>query len=336
MINLSTKYMGLTLKSPLVASAGPLSYHLDDIKKMEDAGISAVVLYSLFEEQIEKENQELHHHLNYGTHSFAEAITYFPDPGDFESGPEEYLDYIHKVKQAVNIPIIASLNGYTSGGWTNFAKLIQDAGADGLELNLYNVPTNPNITGIELEEDFAETFWQVQRNVTLPIALKLSPFFSNLTNCAKKFSDMGANALVLFNRFYQPDFDLEHLEVKSHVQLSTPHDLRLSLRWIALLYSQVNSDLAGTGGVHRAEDVLKLLMAGANVSMLCSVLIREGIKKITVIEKDLIDWMDKHEYESVAQMIGSMSAAKYHTPFEYERAQYIKALHSVHIHHDRK
>ncbi|MBP9162055.1 MAG: dihydroorotate dehydrogenase-like protein [Leptospiraceae bacterium] len=335
MINLSTKYMGLNLRTPLVASAGPLSYHLDDIKKMEDAGISAVVLYSLFEEQIEKENQELHHHLSYGTHSFAEAITYFPEAGDFESGPEQYLEYIRKVKQSVSIPIIGSLNGYTSGGWTNFAKLIQEAGADGIELNLYNVPTDANVTGKELEEDFAETLWQVRKTVSIPIALKLSPYFSNLMNCAKKFANMGANALVLFNRFYQPDFDLEHLEVKSHVQLSTPNDLRISLRWIALLYTKVHADLAGTGGVHRAEDMLKLLMAGANVGMLCSVLIREGIKKISVIEKDMIAWMEKHEYESVTQMLGSMSAAKYHTPFEYERAQYIKALHSVHVHAEK-
>jgi len=333
MISLSTKYMGLNLRTPLVASAGPLSYHLDDIKRMEDAGISAIVLYSLFEEQIEKENLELHHHLNYGTHSYAEALTYFPDPGDFESGPEGYLEHIRKAKEAVNIPIIASLNGYTSGGWTGFAKLMEQAGADGLELNLYNVPTDANVTGKEIEEDFAETLWQVRKSVSLPIALKISPYFSNLMNCAKKFANMGANALVLFNRFYQPDFDLEHLEVKPHIHLSTPHELRLSLRWIALLHGRISSDLAGTGGVHRGEDVLKLLLAGAHTAMLCSVLIREGIGKISIIEKDMLSWLEKHEYESVTQLIGSMSAEKYHTPFDYERAQYIKSLHSVHIHH---
>lgn len=333
MVDLSTKYMGLNLRTPLVASAGPISYHLDDIKKMEDAGISAVVLYSLFEEQIERENMELHHHLNHGTHSFAEALTYFPDPGDFESGPDEYLEHIRKAKQSVKIPIIASLNGYTAGGWTKFAEQMEQAGADGLELNLYFVPTDMNVTGKDLEEDFAETLWQVRKTVSIPIALKLSPYFSNLMNCAQKFSNMGADALVLFNRFYQPDFDLEHLEVKPHVHLSTPHELRLSLRWIALLHSRVKADLAGTGGVHRAEDVLKLLLAGAHSAMLCSVLIREGFGKIKTIENEMLHWLETHEYESVRQMIGSMSAVKYHSPFDYERVQYIKSLHSFHIHH---
>lgn len=333
MVDISTSYMGMKLRSPLVASAGPLSYEIDDIKRMEDAGIAAVVLYSLFEEQIEKEHQELHHHLNYGTNSYAEALTYFPEPGDFEAGPEQYLEHIRRAKKAVKIPIIASLNGYTDGGWTHFARLMEDAGADAIELNLYNVPTDPNITGKEIEEDYAETLWDVRKSVKIPLALKVSPYFSNLSNSAKKFADMGADALVLFNRFYQPDFDLEHLEVKPHVNLSTPAELRLTLRWIALLYGRVKSNLAGTGGVHRATDAIKLLMAGANITMLCSVLIKEGIHKISEIEKDMIAWMQERGYESVTEMIGSMSAEKYHTPFEFERAQYMKALHSVHIHH---
>lgn len=332
MIDLSTNYMGMKLKNPLVNSAGPLSYDLDDIKKMEDAGISAVVLYSLFEEQIEKEHQELHHHLNYGTHSFAEAITYFPNPGDFESGPDEYLEHIRKAKHSVDIPIIASLNGYTDGGWTEFARLMEEAGADGIELNLYNVPTDPNVSSKDIEEDYSQTIRSVRDAVKIPLAVKLSPYFTSISYSAKQYSELGVDALVLFNRFYQPDFDLEHLEVKPHVNLSTSQELRLSIRWIAILYSQIKADFAGTGGVHRATDVLKLMMAGANIAMLCSVLIKEGISKISHLEKEILQWMEEHEYSSIAEMRGSMSAAKYHTPFEFERSQYMKALHSVHIH----
>ncbi len=331
MIDLSTTYMGLKLRTPLVASAGPLSYEIEDIKRMEDAGISAVVLYSLFEEQIEKDHEELHHHLNYGTNSFAEALTYFPEPGDFESGPEEYLEHIRRAKKSVDIPVIASLNGYTDGGWTHFAKLMEEAGADAIELNLYNVPTNPDITGKEIEDDYVDTLIDVKKSVKIPIALKISPYFSNISNSAKRFAENGADSLVLFNRFYQPDFDLEQLEVKPHVNLSTPHELRLSLRWIALLYSRIKTDLAGTGGVHRAIDAIKLMMAGANISMLCSVLIKGGIGKISEIEKDMHIWLEEHEYESISEMRGSMSAEKYHTPFEFERSQYMKALHSVHF-----
>ncbi|MCP5501836.1 MAG: dihydroorotate dehydrogenase-like protein [Leptospiraceae bacterium] len=332
-MDLSTNYLGFKLRTPLVASASPLSYEIDDIKKMEDAGLSAVVLYSLFEEQLNQESHELHHHLTHGTESYAEALTYFPEPEDFEVGPEAYLEHIRRAKEAVKIPIIASLNGNTPGGWTGFAKLIQEAGADAIELNLYDVPTDMNMSGREIEEDYAETLWGVKKAVDIPVALKLSPYFSNLSNCAKRFDDMGADALVLFNRFYQPDIDLEHLEIKPHILLSTPHALRLPLRWIALLYGNIKCNLAGTSGIHKSADVIKLMMAGADVAMLCSVLIRDGIEQAKVIEEGILHWMEEHEYESIKQMQGSMSQMKYHTPYEFERAQYMKALHSVHLHH---
>lgn len=332
-MDLRTEYLGLKLKNPLVASASPLSYELDDMKLMEDNGISAIVLYSLFEEQLIQQRFDLHHHLTFGTNSFAEALTYFPEPDNFETGPEGYLEHIRKAKQSLSVPIIASINGNTPGGWTGFAKLMEEAGADAIELNIYNVPTDPYQSPSEIEESYYEILREVKAVVKIPVALKLSPFFSNLAYTARKFDELGANALVLFNRFYQPDFDLEHLEVKPHILLSTPHALRLPLRWIALLYGKIRADLAVTSGIHKSTDVIKTMMAGAKVAMLASVLIRDGAEQIKVIEEGLVQWMQEHEYESIQQMQGSMSQLKCNNPQEFERAQYMKALHSVHIHH---
>jgi len=299
---------------------------VDSIKQMEDAGASAVVLYSLFEEQLRMEAQDLHFHTTFGTESFAEALTYFPEPEEYRMGPEEYLEHIRKAKEAVDIPIIASLNGSTIGGWTEFARKMQQAGADALELNIYYIPTDVNLNGTEVEKTYVDILQNVKSVVSIPVSVKLSPFFSNIANMSKKLADAGADGLVLFNRFYQPDIDLEELEITPHVILSTPHALRLPLRWIAILYGRINADLAATSGIHSAKDVIKMLMAGAKVTQMCSALLRNGIGHIRRVEQDLTKWLLEYEYESVQQMQGSMSQIHCEDPTGYERAQYMKAL----------
>jgi dihydroorotate dehydrogenase (fumarate) len=325
-MDLTANYLGLKLRSPLVVSASPLSEDVDNIKRMEDAGAAAVVLYSLFEEQLRQDRLELHQNLQQGTESFAEALTYFPDAGEYRLGPEEYLKHIAAAKKATRIPIIASLNGSSAGGWTDYAKQIQQAGADALELNIYYIPTDMNLTGTEVEMTYLDILKSVKSNVTIPVAVKLSPFFSNFANMAKRLDQAGANGLVLFNRFYQPDIELETLEVKPNILLSTPMAMRLPLRWIALLHGRVNASLAATSGIHRASDALKMLMAGADVTMLCSTLLRHGIPQIAAIERDLIAWLTEHEYESVSQLKGSLSQKNCPEPAAFERAQYMKAI----------
>lgn len=325
-MDLTTTYMGLTLRSPLVPSASPLSEDIDNIKRMEDAGAAAVVMHSLFEEQLRQERYELHHHLTHGTESFPEALTYFPEPHSFRVGPEEYLNHIQRAKEKINIPLIASLNGSSVGGWTNYASQIQQAGADGLELNLYYVPTDMEVTGEQLEQMDVDILKAVKSVVTIPVAVKLSPYFTNMANMAKRFDNAGADALVLFNRFYQPDIHLKTLEVEPNVLLSTPQAMRLPLRWIAILYGRINASLAATSGIHKGQDALKLLMAGANVTMLCSVLLRHGIDQIRTIEQEMRAWMVEHEYESVRQMQGSMSQQNCPDKSAFERAQYMRSL----------
>jgi dihydroorotate dehydrogenase (fumarate) len=325
-MDLTTKYLGLKLRSPLVVSASPMSEDIDNLKRMEDAGAAAVVLYSLFEEQLRQDRAELVHNLEQGTESFAEALSYFPEPDDFRLGPEEYLKHVAAAKKATRIPIIASLNGSSEGGWTDYAKKIQQAGADALELNIYYIPTDMNLTGTEVEMNYLDILKAVKAHVTIPVAVKLSPFFSNFANMAKRLDQAGANGLVLFNRFYQPDIELESLEVKPNILLSTPMAMRLPLRWIALLYGRVQASLAATSGIHRGSDVLKMLMAGADVTMLCSTIIRHGIPQIAIIERDLTAWLTEHEYESVSQLRGSLSQKKCAEPAAFERAQYMKAL----------
>jgi dihydroorotate dehydrogenase (fumarate) len=321
--------LNLQLRTPLVVSAcGPLSEDVGNIKRLEDAGASAVVLYSLFEEQLRLETQELNHHLTAGTESFPEALTYFPEPDQFNLGPEEYLKHIHDAKEAVDIPIIASLNGTTVGGWTDFARQIQLAGADALELNIYYIPTSLNLSGAEVEQTYVDIVQAVRAAVTIPVAVKLSPFFSNAANIAKRLDDAGANGLVLFNRFYQPDIDLEELAVKPSIILSTPQAMRLPMRWIAILFGRINADLAATSGIHTAGDVAKMLMAGADVTMLCSVLLAKGIGQIGAIERELSQWLEEHWYDSVHQMKGSMSQMRCPDPSSFERAQYMRALTS--------
>jgi dihydroorotate dehydrogenase (fumarate) len=327
-MDLTTTYMGMTLRTPLVPSASPLSEDIDSIKRMEDAGAAAVVLYSLFEEQIIAQRHDLHHHLTHGTESFAEALTYFPEPPVFNLGPEGYLEHIRQAKAAVDIPIIASLNGDSIGGWTDYATQMQQAGADALELNVYYIPTDTELTGEQVEATYLDILTAVKAVVSIPVAMKLSPFFSNMAHMARCLDRAGADALVLFNRFYQPDIDLEALEVVPHVLLSTPQDLRLPMRWIAILYHHLQADLAATSGIHTAEDVIKMLMVGARITMMCSALLQHGIDHLRSVEQQLREWMERYEYASVEQMQGSMSQQYCPDPSAFERAQYMRALQS--------
>lgn len=325
-MDLTTTYLGLKLRSPLVPSASPLTRELDDVKRAEDAGAGAVVLPSVFEEQLSRESEELDVALTQGTESFAEATSYFPQVSEFRLGPEDYLDHIREVKSAVKLPIIASLNGTSVGGWTEYARKIQDAGADALELNIYYIPTDPDLTSVDVEKTYVDSLKAVKEVVKIPVAVKLSPFFSSLANMAGQLDSAGADGLVLFNRFYQPDIDLENLEIEHSLLLSTPQARRLPLRWIALLHGRIQGSLAGTSGIHTAYDVLKVLMAGADVTMLCSVLLRKGIAHISAIEKDMLHWMEEHEYESVEQMKGSLSQKNCPDPSAFERAQYMRVI----------
>jgi dihydroorotate dehydrogenase (fumarate) len=305
-----------------------LSIEVDNLKQMEDVGAGAVVLESLFEEQLRADRAELAERMEQGTESFAEALTYFPEPSEFKLGPETYLEHIAAAKRAIKIPVIASLNGSTLGGWTDYARQIQGAGADALELNIYAIPTDPDTTAAEVEDTYVRIVQAVKAQVSIPVAVKLSPFFTNFANVAKRLDEAGADALVLFNRFYQPDIDLQNLEVVPNILLSTPMAMRLPLRWIAILYGRVKADLAATSGVHRATDALKMLMAGAAVTTLASALLRHGIKHLATVESEMRQWMEEHEYESVAQMRGSMSQRNCPDPSSFERAQYMKAISS--------
>ena len=325
-MDLSTKYLGMTLKSPLIASASPLSEDINNIRKMEDAGIAAVVLYSLFEEQIRLEQEEYNFMTSQGTEAFAESLSYFPDVHDYKLGPELYLEHISNAKAAVDIPVIASLNGSTLGGWTSYAKEIENAGADALELNIYYIPTDMDLTGVEVEKQYLEIVKTVKSAVNIPVALKLSPFFSNFSNMAKKFDEVGVDALVLFNRFYQPDIDLDVYEVTPNLLLSQSSAMRLPMRWIAILKDRIKADLAATSGIHTGTDVIKMLMVGANATMLCSSLLKHGINHVRNIEDHMKEWMHEREYESVTQLQGSMSQKKTADPTSFERAQYMKAL----------
>lgn len=325
-MDIATKYLGMKLKSPLVVSASPLSENIDTIKQMEENGASAVVLYSLFEEQLTVDEQELHYHTTSGTDSFAEALSYFPEPDEYKLGPEEYLDHITKAKASVDIPIIASLNGYSKGGWVEYASKMEQAGANALELNIYYIPADPDLTGESVEQEYIDIVKAVKAQVKIPVAVKLSPYFSNMANMATKLATAGADGLVLFNRFYQPDIDLDQLEVTPNVKLSRSYDLRLPMRWIAILYNKIKMDFAATSGIHTGMDVIKMMMVGANVTMLNSVLLRQGVGMIGTIERQMNEWMDENEYESVSQMQGSMSQQNLADPAAYERAQYMKAL----------
>jgi dihydroorotate dehydrogenase (fumarate) len=328
MPDLATRYLGLSLKSPLVASPSPLCEEIANIRRMEDAGAGAVVLHSLFEEQIDLESHHLDRYLSHGTESYAESLTYFPDMAAYRLGPDAYLEHVRRAKAAVDIPIIGSLNGVSTGGWTSYARKIEQAGADALELNVAFIPTNPAMTGAEVEQLCVDLVRDVKRAVTIPVAVKLGHMFSALANLARRLDEAGANALVLFNRFYLPDFDLETLDVVPRLTLSRPMELLVRLHWVAILYGHLRADLAVTGGVESAAEVLKAMMAGARVAMTTSALLRHGIEHLATVKAGLIAWMESHDYTSIAQMQGSMSYRSVVEPAAFERANYMKTLGS--------
>jgi len=328
MIDLTTSYLGLTLKNPIVASASPLSESLDKIKHLEDSGIAAVVLPSLFEEQLALESEMLHEDLSRGAHSSAETPTYLPDLMMYNLGPDGYLELIRKAKASVAVPIIGSLNGVSQGGWIRYAREMEQAGADAIELNIYSIVTDPERTAERVEQDYIELLRAVKQSVRIPVAVKLSPFFSAPANMAKRLDDAGADALVLFNRFYQPDFDLDALEVVPSLTLSRPQEILLRLHWTAIIFGHVRADLALTGGVHSAYDVLKAMMAGARVAMMTSALLEDGIAHLRIVLSELASWMEEHEYESIRQMCGSMSYRNAPNPSAFQRSNYMRVLSS--------
>ncbi len=330
---LATRYLGLDLRSPLVVGAcAPLTEDLAHLRHLEDAGAAAIVLHSLFEEQLQADRSALDYHLAQGTESYPEALTYAPDPSLFHISTAGYLNHIQQAKAMVDIPIIASLNGSTPGGWTDYAKDIEAAGADALELNIYAVPTDPNQAAAQIEQAYVDIVFAVTHSVNIPVAVKLSPYFTNLAHLAHRLALAGVDGLVLFNRFYQPDIDLETLEVSSHVLLSTPQDLRLPLRWVAILSGTLPVDFAATGGIHQAEDAIKVLMAGANVTMMVSALLRHGIDHLRTVEQGLQAWLQDHEYASIQQLQGSISQINCPNPQAFERAQYIKSIQTYQAH----
>ncbi len=328
MVDLSTTYLGLKLRNPVVAASSPLTQKVETAQALEEAGVAAIIMHSLFEEQIIRESLKLHEDLMRGAEAFAEALHYLPTYGQYSVGPEVYLDTLRKIKKAVTIPVFGSLNGVSSGGWIEYAQRIQDAGADALELNIYYLATDPNLTSSELEDRYISLVSDIRERVTIPLAVKISPFFTALPNFAKRLAEAGADGLVLFNRFYQPDFDLEALEVRPNLVLSTSHEMRLPLRWIAILYGRVPLDFALTGGVHSGEDVIKAMMAGASVTTIASEFLQRGVERATGILQEMSAWMEEKEYQSVSQMKGSMSQKAVAEPAAFERANYMVVLSS--------
>jgi len=328
MIDLSTTYLGLKLKNPLVIAPSPLCEDLGNIRRAEDSGAGAIVLHSLFEEQIAVETEQLDKFLDSGAESFAESLTYLPDMTSYNLGPDAYLEHLRRAKQAVKIPIIASLNGISSGGWTDYAKYMEEAGADALELNVYYIATRSAMSSAAVEQTYYDLVRQVKASVKIPVAVKIGPYFSSMAQVAQELENAGADGMVMFNRFYQPDFDLEALEVKPNLHLSQAYELLLRLNWVAILYGQVKLDMAITGGVHTAIEVLKSMMAGAKVVMMASALLKHGVEHVQTMKTDLLGWMEKHEYTSIAEMQGSLSRKAVADPTAFERANYMKVISS--------
>ncbi len=328
MIDLSTQYLGLKLRNPLVVSASPLCKDITNLRHMEDCGASAIVLHSLFEEQINLESNELDRFLWDGSELGAESTSIFPDLGEYNIGPHGYLEHIRQAKQSVSIPVIASLNGVSRGGWVSYAREMQQAGADAIELNVYFIPAEPGATSEDIEKLYLDLVSEIRQTVTIPVAVKVGPYFSAFANMAQRLEAAGANGLVLFNRFYQPDFDLDALEVKPVVTLSNSSELLLRLHWTAMLHGQIHADIAITGGVHTAEDVVKSMMAGAKVTMLASALLQNGIGYLRPLRNQLEAWLERKEYESIEQMQGSMSQKNVPNPKAFQRSNYMRVLSS--------
>jgi dihydroorotate dehydrogenase (fumarate) len=327
-MNLTTSYLGFALKNPIVASSSPLWDSTSNIRAVEDSGVSAVVLPSIFEEQLQMEGEYLDRDLTRGIESFGEALSYFPVLGDYNLGPDGYLELIRKAKSAVSIPIIASLNGTSRGGWIRYARDAQEAGCDAIELNLYSLVTDPMRTSVQVENDYCELVRELKSSLRIPVAVKLSHFLTAPANLARRLDVAGTNALVLFNRFYQPDFDIEQLEVIPRLALSQSQELLLRLHWVAIIYGRVQSDLAITGGVHTAEDVIKSMMAGAKVAMMTSALLHKGVRHSSSVLADLVRWMEEHEYDSIQQMRGCLSYRSAPNPAVFERVNYMRTLSS--------
>jgi dihydroorotate dehydrogenase (fumarate) len=330
-MDLSTTYLGLRLSGPFMPGASPMADQLDWVKRLEDAGASAIVLRSLFEEQITREQEGLIHHMQVTEGGNAEALSYFPRPDDFVFGPEQYLEQIRKVKQAVRVPVIGSLNGTTAEGWLDYARKIEQAGADGLELNVYFLATDPAISGDVVDRRVSNVLRAVKKVVTIPVAVKLSPFFSSFSHFAAALDEGGANGLVLFNRFYQPDIDIETLEAVPSLHLSDSWELPLRLRWLAILSGHLHASLAVSGGVHTVPDAVKAIMAGADAVQLVSALIQHGPEYLGTLQKGLSAWMEEHEYESIGQMRGSMNLERCPDPGAFERANYMRVLQSIRV-----
>jgi dihydroorotate dehydrogenase (fumarate) len=331
MADLSTTYMGLELKSPLVASASPLSEELGKIRRLEDAGASAIVMYSLFEEQLTAGGGGHAGDVEQppaGSHNGQPSLDYFPQSTQYAKTPEAYLEHLRTAREAVAIPIIGSLNCSSTGGWVEYARQIEQAGADALELNIYHVPTDISLTGAQIERTMIEIVEEVRDEVTIPLAVKLSPYLSNIANIAWRLERAGADGLVLFNRFYQPDINLESMAVSPRITRSTQSDMRLPMRWIAILSGKVHLDMAASGGIQEGYDVAKMMLVGASATMLCSVLLRRGIEYLTSLEQDFRRWMDEHGFESVLDMQGKLSQQSVVDPEAFERAQYIRTLQS--------
>jgi len=326
MSDLSTTYMGLDLDNPIVPSASPLSRDLDGIKQMEDAGAGAIVLYSLFEEQIDQEADFLDHMIEDVKYRYAEMIDLFPPQEQYRRDEVDYLDLIREAKEAVDIPIIPSLNGYSLGGWLRYANLFEEAGADGIELNVYYLPTSHRLTGAQVEAMYFDIIREVKQQISIPMAVKMNPFFSSIPHVATLLDRAGADALVMFNRFYQSDLDIEELEAVRHLHLSSSEEMLLPLRWIAILYGHLDASMALTTGVHTVEDVVKAIMAGADIANVCSVLLKEGIGKLSELTGGLAEWMDAHEYDNIPQMRGVLSHERSPNPSAFERANYVQIV----------
>lgn len=325
-VDLRTRYLGLELANPVVPSASTLSSRIDTLKRLQDAGAAAIVFQSLFEEQIEHEEIQIHRVMEQGTESFAEALSYLPEMEEYNTGPDEYLRHVEASKEELDIPVIGSLNGSSEGGWLRYAKLIEDAGADALELNVYYIAANPDESGALVEARYLDLVSSVRASVSIPVAVKIGPFFSSVSNMARRLVEAGADGLVLFNRFMQPDIDLERLDVDPTLHLSNPEEVLLPLRWIGILHGRVDASLAATTGVHGAEEAVKLILAGADVTMMASALFRSGPEHVTTVIEGIRSWLDEHEYGSVEQAKGSVSQRNVADPASFARSNYMEML----------